>query len=360
MEKPKKITAKDVAELAGVSTATVSIVLNGKGNGRFPEQTCQKILDACKKLGYKKGGIFKASEVNDKVLIAIVPSYTNYYYVETVEAMQRRAKELGYSLLTFDTFQDMEQETRILQICTQLQVAGIVFLYPLENEILMQQMDWKMPSVHIYDKDIYYDIDILERDSRRVGQALGSFLIKLGHKRIAFITSSMRTKQLCRIRRLEGIRDVYKKNGYNPDECVIACSPDTETFNSRVIPDGYDLGYILTKRLLDRGEDFTAVIAVNDVIAVGVMDAITESGYRIPEDYSVCACDNINLARFRGISLTAADSYSAQSGKTAIEMLVKKIEEGDEVPVEDGPSEISRVEYFPKIVERGSTGPRKK
>ncbi len=360
MEKPKKITARDVAELAGVSPATVSIVLNGKGNGRFPEKTCQKVLEACKKLGYKKGGIFKAAKIDDKVLVAIVPSYTNYYYIETVEAMQRRAKELGYSLLTFDTFQDIEQETRILQICSQLQIAGIAFLYPLENEILMQQMDWKMPSVHIYDKDIYYDIDILERDSRRIGQSLAEYLIRLGHRRIAYVTSSMQTKQLCRIRRLEGIREAYKKNGYDPDECVIACSPDTETFTSKIVPDGYDLGYVLTRRLLEKGENFSAVIAVNDVIAVGVMDAITEAGYRIPQDYSVCACDNINISRFRGISLTAADSYSVQSGRTAIDMLIKKIEEGDETPVGEGPSEISRIEYFPKIVERGSTGPRKK
>lgn len=360
MEKSKKVTSKDVAKLAGVSITTVSMVLNGQGEGKFPQKTCQKVLDACRELGYKKGRNFKTENIDDKVLIAIIPSYTNLYYVETVEAMQRRAKELGYSILTFDTFQEIEQETRILQICNQFPIAGVIYLYPLENEILLQQMDWKVPTIHIYDKDIYMDIDILERDSHRVGYAIGEYLIKLGHKKVAFISSSMKTKQLARIRRLEGLREVFEKYGYNPDESVVACTPDTENLAVKVIPEGYDLGFLLMKRLLEREEDVTAIVAVNDVIAVGAMDAITEAKKKIPYDFSVCGCDNINMARFRGISLTAVDSYSVQSGRTAVDMLVKKIEGGADFKMGDGPSEISRIEYFPKIMVRNSTGPCKK
>lgn len=360
MEKGKKVTAKDVAKLAGVSTATVSMVLNGQGEGKFPQKTCRRVLDACRELGYKKGGSFLKSNIDEKVLIAIIPSYSNLYYVETVEAMQKRAKELGYAILTFNTFQQMDQEATILQICSKFSVAGIIYLYPLENEILLQQMDWKLPTIHIYDKDIYMDIDILERDSHRVGYALGEFLIKLGHERIAYVTSSMNTKQLARIRRLEGLREVFAEYGYDAEKCVIACSPDTENLGMKVIPEGYDLGYLLMKCLLERQEDVTGIVAVNDVIAVGVMDAITEAGKRIPQDYSVCGCDNINMTRFRGISLTAVDSYSVQSGRTAVDMLVKKIEGGSGLRMGDGPSEISRIEYFPKIMIRDSTGPRKK
>lgn len=360
VEKGKKVTAKDVAKLAGVSTATVSMILNGQGEGKFPQKTCQKVLDACRELGYKKGGHFLKANIAEKVVIAIIPSYTNSYYVETVEAMQKRAKELGYSILTFNTFQEMEQEAIVLQICSQFSVAGIIYLYPLENGILLQQMDWKLPTVHIYDKDIYMDIDILERDSHRVGYAIGEYLIKLGHEKVAFITSSMKTKQLARIRRFEGIKEVFREYGFDDEKCVIACSPDTENLGMKVIPEGYDLGYLLMRRLLEREEEVTAIVAVNDVIAVGVMDAITEAGKKIPQDYSVCGCDNINMARFRGISLTAVDSYSVQSGRTAVDMLVKKIEGGADLKMGDGPSEISRIEYFPKIMIRNSTGPRKK
>ncbi len=360
MEKGKKVTAKDVAKLAGVSTSTVSLVLNGQGEGRFPQKTCQKVLEACRELGYKKAGHFYRTNIEEKVLVAIIPSYSNLYYVETVEAMQKRAKELGYSILTFNTFQQMDQEATILQICSQFSVAGIIFLYPLENEVLLHQVDWKFPTIHIYDKDIYMDIDILERDSQRVGYAIGEYLIKLGHEKIAYITSSMNTKQLARVRRFEGLKDVYREYGYNPAKSVVPCSPDTENLGIKVIPEGYDLGYLLMKCLLEREEDVTAIVCVNDVIAVGVMDAITESGKRIPQDYSVCGCDNINMARYRGISLTAVDSYSVQSGRTAVDMLVKKIEGGTELKMGDGPSEISRIEYFPKIMTRNSTGPRRK
>ncbi len=355
----KKVTAKDVAKLAGVSTTTVSMILNGQGEAKFSNETCQLVLDTCKKLGYKRAGSFRNINIDDKVLAAIVPTFTNPYYVETIEAMQKRAKELGYSLVTLNTFQDIAQEARTLQICSQFPFAGLVFLYPLENEILIQQMGWKKPTVHVYDKDIYQDIDILERDSHRVGYAIGEFFIKLGHEKVAIVSSSFNTKQLARVRRYNGMCEAFEKNGFNSKECVYVYTPDYIETGMKVTPEGYELGYLLVKQLLERNEGITAIVAVNDVIAVGAMDAIIESGKKIPEDYSVCGCDNIHMAKYKGISLTAVDSYSIQSGRLAVDMLVKKIE-SEVVDSNEGPSEISRIEYFPKIIVRDSTGPCKK
>lgn len=359
--KNTKVTAKDVAKRAGVSAATVSMILNGKGDSKFPEKTCRRVIDACNELGYVRTGISKAAPLDDKVLVAIAPTLSNLYYVHMVEAMQRRAKELGYSLLMFNTFREIPQETRIMQICSQFPFAGVFFLYPPENNMLLQQICGTKPVIHIYDKGVHNNADILELDGLRVGSIIGEYLIGLGHERIAFITSTFETKQITRIRRLEGLREAYKSHGFDPAESVIACSPELELSDAKVIPEGYELGYLIAKRLIERNENVTAFVAVNDMIAVGVMDAITDAGKRIPEDYSVCGCDNTSISKYKSISLTSVESYARQTGREAVDILVRKIEGGNNISeLEDSPDGITRVEYFPKLIVRKTTGAKEK
>ena len=225
--KKGKVTAKDVAARAGVSPTTVSMILSGKNSSKFPEKTIHKVIEACNELGYIRMGS-TASAYDDNVLVAIAPTYSNLYYVHMVDAMQHRAKELGYSLLTFNTFREMSQETRIIQICNQFPFAGVFFLYPLENILLMQQVEWLKPVMHIYDKGILNDADILEVDGARVGSLIAEYLIDLGHEKIAFLSSTFNTKQVTRIRRLDSLRAVYEKSGFDSSRSVLACTPETE------------------------------------------------------------------------------------------------------------------------------------
>lgn len=352
-----KVTAKDVAERAGVSPTTVSMILNGKGNGKFPEKTCRRVIDACNELGYVRGGVSRFVSPDDKVLLAIIPSISNLYYVHMVEAMEKRAKELGYSLLTFDTFREITQEIRIMQIYSQFPFAGVLILYPPEDSMLAQYIEQSKPVVHIYDKGVHNNANILELDGFRIGRIIGEYLRELGHERIAFVTSTFETRQVARIRRLEGIRAVYREQGFDPDQSVLVCSPELELTDVGVVPEGYELGYLLAKRLIDRNEDITAFVAINDMIAVGIMDAVIVSGKRIPEDYSVCGCDNTSVSKYKGISLTSVESYAELTGREAINILVRKIAGRDWFSeLEDNPDGITRIEYFPKLIVRKSTG----
>lgn len=346
---------------AGVSPATVSMILSGKSNSKFPEKTCRRVIDACNELGYVRSGAFKTTAPDDKVLVAIMPTLSNLYYVHMVEAMQRRAKELGYSLLAFDTFREIPQEARIMQICNQFPFAGVCFLYPPENSMLIQQIEWSKPTVHIYDKGIHNNADVLELDGFRIGKMIGEHLRELGHERIAFITSTFDTKQVTRIRRLEGLRAVYEEQGFDPIDSILVCSPESELSETRVIPECYELGYLLAKQLIERDEDVTAFVTINDMIAVGVMDAIIDSGKQIPDDYSVCGCDNTSISKYKSISLTSVESYARQTGREAVDILVRKIEGGNHFSeLDDSPDGVTRIEYFPKLIARKSTGPRKK
>ena len=354
-----KVTAKDVAKRAGVSETTVSMILNGKSGLKFPERTCRRVMDACNELGYMRN-VTRINTSGEKTIVAIAPSFSNWYYIQLVESMQQRAKELGYALMVFNTFREVYQETHIMQICGQLPVSGMLVLYPPENTLLLQQIGWEKPVVHIYDKNSHSGKDVFEVDGFQIGKITAEHLIELGHERIALISSTFETKQTSRIHRLKGLRAAYEEHGYDPLRSVLACSPEQELPDVKTPPEGYELGYIIAKRLIERGEDVTAFVAVNDVIGVGVMDAITDAGRHIPEDYSVCGCDNTNVCKYRGISMTSVESYAKQTGREAVDVLVHKIESGNTTAeLEDSPDGITRVEYFPKLIARRSTGPRR-
>lgn len=341
-----------------MSATTVSLILNGKGNAKFPEETCNRVINTSKELGYSRNRALQIEDSQNKVLVAIAPTLSNLYYVNMAEAMQHRAKELGYSLLLFDTFRDKQQEVRVMQICREYPFAGVFLLYPPENSLLLQQSEWDRPVIHIYDKDVQKNADVLEIDSFQVGSIIGEYLIGLGHERIGFISANLESKQVARIRRLNGIREAYKAHGFDPMISVTPYSPELVNLGEEIVSEGYDLGYLMVSHLLKCNEDVTAFVTANDMIAIGAMDAISDAGKKVPGDYSVCGCDNTSISKFRGISLTSVECYATQTGQEAVDMMVRKLKfpKTSEM-TQKYYNEVTRVEYIPSLVKRKSTGP---
>lgn len=353
--KPKRVTAKDVAKRAGVSQTTVSMILNGGNESKFPEETCRRVIAACKELGFVRKVTFRETD-STKVLAAIVPTFSNLSYLHTLEAMQQRAKELGYTLLAFNSFREVAQEANIIKICSQFPLAGIIVLYPFEDDTLPQLVNFEKPLMYHCDKGVYSHANVLEIDGLRMGTLIAEHLLGLGHKRIAYVTSTFNTKQTTRIRRLEGLRKVYSTNGFDAEKSVGVYSPETELLDGKGPMEGYELGFTIAQRLIQRNEDITAFVAVNDMIAVGIMDAIVSAGKQVPEDYSICGCDNTDLSQYKTISLTSVENYTRQTGRELVDILVRKINTSPSVQ-QKGPDGVTRVEYFPKLMVRGSTGP---
>ena len=105
----------------------------------------------------------------------------------------------GWARSRVDNLADLQQINEENQSLKE-QVAELT----LENNMLMQQVEWAKPVVHIYDKGVHNNADILELDGFRIGRIIGEYLLQLGHQRIAFVTSTFETKQVTRVRRLEG------------------------------------------------------------------------------------------------------------------------------------------------------------
>ena len=353
--RPKRITAKDVAQRAGVSPTTVSMILNGGNETKFPEETCRRVIAACKELGYVRKITIKETDTT-KAIAAVVPSFSNLSYVHTLEAMQQRAKELGYTLIAFNSFREVAQEAAIAKICTQFPIAGIIVCYPFEDDTLPQLIQADKPlMLHCNKGDCRY-ATVLEIDGLKMGALIGEHLCALGHRRVVFVSSTFNTKQSTRIQRLEGLRSAYSAKGFDPDQCIRAYTPDTELVESSFPAEGYELGFAIAQRIIQRDEDITAFVTINDVIAVGIKDAILKAGKRVPEDYSICGCDNTDLSKYETVSLTSVDAYTRQTGRELVNIMVKKIN-SDASEQNSNPEGVTRVEYYPKLVVRGSTGP---
>ena len=115
-------------------------------------------------------------------------------------------------------------------------------------------------------------------------------------------------------------------------------------------------GRALAKKCIRMYPDVTAIVAINDMVAYGVIDEIIEEGFRIPGDYSVCGFDNIYPSKFSGVSLTTIDHFINQRGQSAFSLLQAKLENGDTERVA-----LTRLEFKNKLIDRKTTGkPRTK
>lgn len=354
----KKPTSRDVARLAGVSQPTVSMILNNYDNVRFSPETIQRVMDACTKLNYRipssrKGG---SNEWHEKLLMAMCPSYTNLYYITLLEAMCSRAEERGYSLTVFSSGRNMKLEGQFANLACQQEALGALLLYKPANSIALQQLTANMPVVAICDKTEVSNMDIIELDSEKLGVIVAEHLLSLGHKKIAYISTELNERHPARLFRLKGMQAAFAAAGVSPYN-ILVCTMDSEkiAYTSDITP--YETGYCLGKRVVENHEEITALVGMNDMVAIGIMDALIDKKYRIPQDYSVCGCDNTIISQYRTISMTSVEHFDVNRGREAVDVLIRKIEQENGNNGDLWPTSAVRVEFVPKLVARTSTGP---
>ena len=144
---------------------------------------------------------------------------------------------------------------------------------------------------------------------------MAEYLLSLGHREILYMGGDEKNQGICR--RVQGFRKVLEEQGYTDiEERVIMCPLPRES------------GYEQTQRLIRRGKLPTAIAAANDMMAIGVMEALYHDGYRVPEDVSVIGCDDIDFAGFPQISLTTIAQPGYEIGRRAAKMLFQEKERG--------------------------------
>lgn len=311
----RRITQGDVAKKANVSQAMVSYIVNNNTTVTIPEETRQRIVDAMDELGYVPNITARRLRSSKTYTIAgIIPDITNPFYPAFERGIQDIVNQHDYDLIMYNTDGTVEHERKCLQSMLQGRVDGIVGVFfhlramdlitLIEQGIYvvrleaMPKMPGSMPLDNIYIDNIAASHTAVE------------YLINKGHRRIGILTSY---EGPARFREM-GYREALQAYDLPIDKELISVGAYSE-----------DGGYQAIKPLLSLDSIPSAVFAANDLMAMGAMLAIRESGRAIPDDIAVVGFDDIPTARLINPALTTVAQFQKNMGQRAAEMLMERI-----------------------------------
>ena len=353
----KKVTSSDVAKKAGVSQATVSMVLNKKYNVSFSKEVIRKVEEAAAELGYEvPKHRAKKEEKREKLLVVISPNLTNPYYVMLLQGIESRAAEQGFGIFVCNTQRDLGMEERYLKMMPQLNPQGIIYICNPSQCFMETVVDLakRIPVVVVNNQDERLEVDAVELDNSKLGRLMARHLLELGHRHVAYIAPPLTARQKQRSRRVEGFLKEFQKAGLG-ENVVIKAADEQIDRDIPGIDSEYKIGYNLTRELLKEHQELTAIVGLNDMIAFGIMDALHDEKYKVPGDMSVMGCDNTLFSKVKKVSLTTIEHFVIYKGMDACDIIMKKIKSRTKHYTEIEPVSIYHVEYEPQIVVRGTT-----
>lgn len=326
-------TIIDVAKLAGVSKTTVSRVVNGDTK-KVSETTIKKVQDAILALGYQHNSVASSLRTDKtNTVLLMIPDITNPFWPEVARGIQDVMDDAGYSVIFANNDWNRTRELNYLQLALRTRVDGILI-----NPIHLSQSDLLntgIPSVVLGVRSGYDDLDMVGSDSYDATRKALSYLIRLGHHRIALLLGRSETRT--NSSRLEGYRESMQQAGLTVDEKLI-------------IPVSFDKygGQVGMRALLGLSDLPTAVLASNDLIALGALQVCSEMGYHVPEHISIMGIDDIYAASLTIPQLTTMRKQKYEIGQTAARRLLERIKGADDSP--------KRITLACQLEVRGSTG----
>lgn len=350
MSAKKKITLEDVSRAAGVSLSSASMILNARADVSFSQETVQKVRRAAEDLGYRAPRRRTKGRLPSRnVVIIVAPNIANAYYSGLIQAVQQAAEQRDFSTLIFTTYREARKEEEILDMALALGAAGMIFTITPQSMRLVEKVNRKIPIVIMGDRNSKSSVDTVELDNYSAGMLIGRHMLELGHKHIAFITAMMNSANAIRLHRLQGVLDAYEQQEGCTVQIFSRDHTPQEELNSIDIEQR--IGYELTLECLEKEHSISGFVAVNDFIAYGVLDAIADKGFHVPEDFSVCGFNNLSSSRISHVGLTTVEHQAESRARDAFSILFERIKGGNAA------SEISRMEYSHLLLERRSTAP---
>ena len=344
----KKATLTDVARMAGVSPATVSMILNGREGVSFAEETIKGVMAAAAKLNYGQGRRGKAAMGGGPVILIVVPNVTNPYYATIIQAIQQAAAEKNYTSCICTTYRSLESELAAVQLAQSTGMAGIIFTMLAHPDEVLSRVGRKMPVVVMGDRRVDLNVDTVELNNYDAGSLIAQHMCELGHKHMAYISTTLDASNSIRVQRLKGLQSTI--NRLCPEGSLLVKSrniaPEVELNNLLI---EHTVGHELASSCFE-DKKITAFIAVNDMVAYGVMDAVLDAGFSIPGDYSVCGFDNLLPSNFGKVALTTVEHYIQDKGHNALDLLHAR------VSGQLSNRNITRVEISHRLIARSSTG----
>jgi LacI family transcriptional regulator len=308
------MTIKDVARLAGVSSMTVSRVING--SERVSPATRQRVEEAIDELGYVPSRLARGL-IRQKTgtLALIVPDVANPFFTLVVRGAEEVARRADYRLLLCDTRSDLELEREVIEEMLAHRVEGIA-IAPVSDRSrahLRRLAKFGVPFVLIDRTVEGVDSDLIVGDNEGGARRLVTHLLELGHRRIGLIVEADDVST-ARHRR-QGYESALAAAGVRIDESLIV--------RASADPSG---GFDGMRRLLTLDERPTAVFAVNNLVALGVIEAVRDAGLEVPDDVALVCFDDIQYASRMYPFLTVMAQPAETLGSLGTQLLLERID----------------------------------
>ena len=327
-------TIKDVARLAGVSTTTVSHVIN---KTRFVAETTQeKVKKAVEELNYAPSAVARSLKCNTTRTIGmLVTQSSNPFFAEVVDGVESYCYRQGYTLILCNTGGIYVKQRDYIRMLAEKRVDGILVMCSDLTEDLREMLDAhsSIPKVIMDWGPESSQADKIIDNSEEGGYLATKYLLDNGHTDIACLTGH-EEKVAC-IERVIGYKRALREY-------------DIEFKQERILVGNFecDTAVLAADKILAMENRPTAVFCFNDLMALGVISRLQENGVRVPDDISIIGYDNIELSGYFSPPLTTVHQPKRRVGKTAFEILLQRIK--------DKEHDKRIFEMHPEIVERSS------
>ena len=320
----------DVAALVGLSPASVSLVLRNEPGPS--EETRRRVLAAATALGYRPDRTASSLARRRSGLLGLLVDVHNSFHAELVEGIDAAARDVGYDVV-LSTLTRVRNEDRAIETLLDFRCEALVLLGPESAPSRLARLDTMVPVVVVGRRLAPLVADaVRSADGAGVGQAV-EHLVDLGHEDIVFVDGGRGTIATDRRR---GYRSAMRRRGL--------------AAHTRILPGDHteSAGISAAEVLLRQDELPSAVVAFNDRSAVGLLDALTRAGIRVPEQVSVVGYDDSPQSHWAHIELTTVSQEAGQQAKHAVASAVDRL---------GGRTELREVVLTPRLVVRATTGP---
>jgi DNA-binding LacI/PurR family transcriptional regulator len=335
---PGTVTIKEIAELSGVSSATVTRAL--QGHPRVRPETRARVQQAADKLGYRPNDIARTLATGaSKTIGLLLPSIGDRYWGEVVAGIEDGADEAGFSVLLATSHGDTSRSRRMLDVLLSKRVDGVLVASRRDVEEALAQAPLPVPLVRIGPDAEFHQADVdaagtlapadladwLQRrglahpphgvtafDDVDAATIAVEHLAQLGHRRLAFVGAGTRRSAALRV---VGFRERAGRIG--SESATVVTSPDSLEESDRA-----------SRALLEGPARPTAVVAYDDMVAIGVIRAAHAIGLRVPEELSVVGIDDIDVAAFLEPPLTTVRQPKRELGRRATDALLTVLRGG--------------------------------
>ena len=328
---------KQVAKMAGVSTATVSRVLNDNPNVK--PHLKQKVLDAVQELDYHPSGIARGMRSQSSRIIGIViPDIGNPFFTTVVRKIEDFAVQKQFKLLLCNSDRNPEKEKMYLELLVTERISGAIIL-PSNANALKPLIKYQIPFVFVNRAFPEIPVDSVVLDNFSGAYMATRHLLELGHTRIGLINTP--EDPAVGLQRFEGFKKALSDSGIKSEKELIVCGEyDIQKSEEAAL------------KLLELKQPPTAIFSLNNLMTIGMLKALNKKNVRIPEDISVIGFDDMDWLSFFSPPITVIQQPTQEIGQKAAELLFERLEKRYE-------GEPRQIILQPKLIVRESTKPVK-